>query len=352
MNGALGTSSLRKQGGESDHSYKFQRLREKIRQAVATGELAGKLPGERELARRFQVNAKTLSKALTDLAAEGLLSRSIGRGTFVKGAERQSTAQSPWLLVCTPEQASSPLADALRQLNPDLKTVAEVSNLRPSFLNQFGAVIDMASRTPDEFLRDLLVRNMPVVVVGREPRTYSTSAVLLDVPYLATRLGRDLLLAGHRHLAVAETVDPFETSRESELYKVMLAAAARYAPDASVRSCSPNDVLELVNRGTTAVIADSAAGAQRVLDVLAGASVDVPQAVSVVAIALAADAQRSCTGFFLSAEQQAEAIAYLLEHGQVTGGGNVLWLTGKYFDNGTSSVAPPAAQRPIMTLTA
>src|SRR5438105_12439425 len=46
-------------------SYKFQRLREKIRQAVATGELSGKLPGERALAKRFHVNAKTLSKALT-----------------------------------------------------------------------------------------------------------------------------------------------------------------------------------------------------------------------------------------------------------------------------------------------
>src|SRR4051794_17494671 len=67
-------------------SYKFQRLREKLRAAIASGELSGKLPGERQLARRFRVNAKTLSKALTDLAAEGLLERSIGRGTFVKGS--------------------------------------------------------------------------------------------------------------------------------------------------------------------------------------------------------------------------------------------------------------------------
>src|SRR6186713_2615477 len=66
-------------------SYKFQRLRERLRSAVTAGELSGKLPGERTLAKRFQVNAKTLSKALTDLAAEGLLDRSIGRGTYVKG---------------------------------------------------------------------------------------------------------------------------------------------------------------------------------------------------------------------------------------------------------------------------
>src|SRR4051812_5036273 len=34
-------------------SYKFQRLREKLRNAVASGELSGKLPGERTLAKRF-----------------------------------------------------------------------------------------------------------------------------------------------------------------------------------------------------------------------------------------------------------------------------------------------------------
>src|SRR6202167_2540549 len=81
-------------------SYKFQRLREKIRQAVAKGELAGKLPGERALAKRFHVNAKTLSKALTDLAAEGLLDRSIGRGTFVKGSAPEPEVQAgPWLFI-------------------------------------------------------------------------------------------------------------------------------------------------------------------------------------------------------------------------------------------------------------
>src|ERR1700710_2638026 len=81
-------------------SYKFQRLREKLRAAVASGELSGKLPGERQLAKRFHVNAKTLSKALTDLAAEGLLDRSIGRGTFVKGHSPAATSQKRWLLVC------------------------------------------------------------------------------------------------------------------------------------------------------------------------------------------------------------------------------------------------------------
>src|SRR6266581_2271307 len=82
-------------------SYKFQRLRERLRSAVASGELTGKLPGERSLARRFHVNAKTLSKALTDLAAEGLLHRSIGRGTYVRGMDAGEGARGDhWLILC------------------------------------------------------------------------------------------------------------------------------------------------------------------------------------------------------------------------------------------------------------
>jgi hypothetical protein len=34
-------------------SYKFQRLRERSRAAIEAGELVGKLPGERSLARQF-----------------------------------------------------------------------------------------------------------------------------------------------------------------------------------------------------------------------------------------------------------------------------------------------------------
>src|SRR5712691_6694023 len=96
-------------------SYKFQRLRERLRSAVASGELTGKLPGERSLARRFHVNAKTLSKALTDLAAEGLLHRSIGRGTYVKtesptGAAAAAPAKlGRWLVICDGHRLNSPL---------------------------------------------------------------------------------------------------------------------------------------------------------------------------------------------------------------------------------------------------
>src|SRR5438045_559041 len=119
----VASSDSQDRGQDVRLSYKFQRLRERLRQAIASGELHGKLPGERQLARRFRVNAKTLSKALTDLAAEGLLERSIGRGTFVKGstdsasssASGNTTATERWLIVCDEQLADAPIVRQLVQ---------------------------------------------------------------------------------------------------------------------------------------------------------------------------------------------------------------------------------------------
>src|SRR4051812_43003700 len=175
------TGDCQDRGQDVRLSYKFQRLRERLRQAIASGELSGKLPGERQLSRRFRVNAKTLSKALTDLAAAGLLERSIRRGTLGRG--HQSTEQpveEKGLIVCDADHIHSPVGQAHSQSNPTAQIATDVSSMRPIFINQFNAVIDFATSTPDTFLRDLIVRNIALVVVGREPRTYSSHAVLID----------------------------------------------------------------------------------------------------------------------------------------------------------------------------
>jgi hypothetical protein len=348
MNGATVSETPRRKRGTSEYSYKFQRLREKIRQAVASGELNGKLPGERELARRFQVNAKTLSKALTDLAAEGLLSRSIGRGTFVKGAEAEPTLTGPWLLVCDEGQLQSPLVKALKVYNPAIETIQDVAALRPSFLNQFSAVVDLSPRTPQEFVRDLLVRNLPLVVVGREPGTFSTNAVLLDAGYLAGRLAYDLLTSGHRRLAAVEA-DP--SGADSTIARALRAAAGRYAPDATIERCKPAQCVQLIEQRVTGLVCDSTATAQAVMAALSEASIATPGVASITAVG-AADADFPCTGFYLGSEQQAEAIVHLLRHGRSAP--TVLWMTGRHVDRNTTGAASAAAGAtpPILTLTA
>jgi DNA-binding transcriptional regulator YhcF (GntR family) len=310
-------------------SYKFQRLREQIRQAVARGELKGKLPGERELARQFHVNAKTLSKALTDLAAEGLLHRSIGRGTFVRGSKDQKPASTrPWLVLLDAD-VDQTVVDNFKSISPMAQSCLDVSAIRPSYLNQFSAVIDLAAATPETFIRDLLVRGIPVVAVGHQPRTYSVNGVMLDTMLGASCLTRELVLGGHRRfLAIEERtkITFAETIRRT---------AWQYCQDYSVDACSAADVAQAAEYGATACICDSVQAAQRTMQVLERAGISVPQTISVAAIGWTAQ-DHPCTGYFADPKQPAAAVAEILTSGQ-PGRPTTLWLSGTLIDRGTTA---------------
>jgi hypothetical protein len=310
----------------SNLSYKFQRLREKLRSAITSGELAGKLPGERSLARRFHVNAKTLSKALTDLAAEGLLERSIGRGTYVKGSAPDPSASKRWLVLCDPVQVGWEIIQLLKNAKTEVEVLTDVSSVRPSFLNQFNAVIVLSTSTPDAFIRDLVVRNIPVVVVGSEPKTYSTHLVAFDGQLGVSLLGRDLLLSGHRRLAAVEPRGCTVVAHS------LRQAAARYAPDADVDACFPEDVPAMVESGVTAFVCQNVELAALVKNQLTALGVEIPSRVSLVALGSTSDEQ-AFTGYFMSRSDKAAAIIQLLS--QQTTRPTALWLAGQFVDRGT-----------------
>lgn len=317
----------RVRSGQTGMSYKFQRLREKLRSAIASGELAGKLPGERALARRFHVNAKTLSKALTDLAAEGVLDRSVGRGTYVKGSEPAPPNDGRWLIIAEPQDVDSPLIQALRERNPEMQVNIGSGDIRPSFLNQFSAVVDIAPATPDSFLRDLVIRNIPVVTVNREPRTYSMHAVLQDLTLGVSRLGRDLALRGHRRFAA---VEPRESSAISIVLRQIV---SRFAPDATADSCAPQDVPALIEAGVTAIVCSSTEMAGEVTAILDRAEIRRPRQVSLAAVGCIGETL-PCSGYFCSAGQLAESVGGLLRDA-IGMRPAVLWLTGDWRDAGT-----------------
>lgn len=320
-------------------SYKFQRLREKLRAAIDRGELSGKLPGERQLARRFRVNAKTLSKALTDLAAEGLLDRSIGRGTFVRGAADPQSNPDRWLIICDPEQASADILRALQHANPNTQIVTQTSDLRPSFLNQFKSVINFGWSTPREFLRSLVVRNMNVVVVNRDPEGFSMNAVLVDRAQGAWYLARDLMLAGHRHFLA------IEKRGQTTLADAIRRAAARYCPEAVVESGDPADVPAGVGRGATAIVCGLLPLAEETRRVLEHHGIEFPARVSLAAVA-AGIGQYPCSGYFVHADQKADAIIQLLRDGQAKRP-TTLWLHGEYVDLGTTGPVPRLMMDPV-----
>jgi DNA-binding LacI/PurR family transcriptional regulator len=65
---------------------KVDQVKDRLRALIYQGRLhAGhRLPPERELAKQFSVSTPTLNKAMAALEADGLLDRTVGRGTFVR----------------------------------------------------------------------------------------------------------------------------------------------------------------------------------------------------------------------------------------------------------------------------
>jgi hypothetical protein len=310
-------------------SYKFQRLRERLRQAIEVGEFRGKLPGERQLARRFRVNAKTLSKALTDLAAEGLLERNIGRGTFVKGTVVPDMPSDRWLIICDADQSGATILSTLQRINPNSQVVTDTTNLRPSFLNQFKGAVNFAWSTPDEFLRSLVVRNINVVMVNREPTVFSMNSVLVDRALGASCLARDLILGGHRRFLAVEK------RGQTAIIEAIRRSAQRYDPEVIADGADPNDVPAAVERGVTAVICGTLPLAQETRRALERAQVNVPAKCSLACVGSGLG-DYPCTGYYIHADQKADAIVQLLRDPTVKRP-TTLWLNGTYLDLGTTA---------------
>jgi hypothetical protein len=321
-------------------SYKFQRLRERVREAITSGEFQGKLPGERQLAKRFGVNAKTLSKALTDLAAEGLLDRSIGRGTYVKGSAPAPAAQGRWLALCDPSGPEPALARSLKQANGDIVFCTDFAQIRPSFLTPFSAVLDLGTTASDSVVRDLVVRSLPLVSIGHEPRTFSTHCVMPDVALAAQKIGRDLLLSGHRRLVAVEAVG------RTALAQALRQAVSRYAPDASVDACTVQEIATLLGDGMVAFVCESTAAARQVRAIVAeNGTADV----AVAAVGLGSDEEAPCSGYYVECQQVVQAVAGLLMEPPARP--TTIWLNGQWVDcgtmqpsaNGESTTAMPRA---------
>lgn len=78
-----GNPSVARSVGTALHRQVFMVLRDEIARGVYAG--TGALPKEEDLCARFAVSRITVRRALTDLAALGLVERRHGRGTFVIG---------------------------------------------------------------------------------------------------------------------------------------------------------------------------------------------------------------------------------------------------------------------------
>ena len=236
-------------------SYKFQRLREQLRNSVLTGEFSGRLPGERELGRRFNANAKTINKALCDLSSEGLVERHIGRGTFVVPQNGQASLLDARRRFCCVLPAKANGAGPSRQLIDHLRSAVQSHGHMLEELDfhgtrgsgqtmlstwsvddrrhadgLFSIPMDPLSgrdgQLDDASIAEVLRRHLPLVVVGAYTASAKLPTVVPDFADAGFRLAEHLVRVGCRTIIVL-TGGP--GCRESQLvYNGVQAANARH----------------------------------------------------------------------------------------------------------------------------
>lgn len=297
-------------------SYKFQRLRERIRAAIEGGELAGKLPGERALARQFNVNAKTLSKALTDLAAEGMLERNIGLGTFVRGHTSSVSVTNALLLAA--EDAAGHLATALTEAGIQTTAQSAGSELPPSLIAPYRLILVASPSVTDDAIRNLLVRGKEVLTIDRLSTPYSTHAILSHSDRAAVLAAIELAEARADKLLVV-TDSPVVTD-------VVRAAL----PEMNIRSTATEGIAEALSDGYDWIVCQA--------DLLDGMKVAIGSAAmndgmrsKILGFGRSATAPALVAGYYITDAMIAAAVAEMLAaglpHKPLT-----LWLTGQRFE--------------------
>jgi DNA-binding FadR family transcriptional regulator len=129
-----------------------RRIRELIVSAASNGSLGpgGRLPTERELAKRFALPRNAVRRTLAQLEAEGAITRHVGRGTFLSGSAAREAGQIETESVTHTSPAE--LMEARLRIEPALAELI-VTNATPADFERMELCIDKAERatTLDEF---------------------------------------------------------------------------------------------------------------------------------------------------------------------------------------------------------
>ncbi len=210
----------------------YVQIRERLRTELDQMEQGEPIPVEAELEKRFGVSRITIRRAIEELAAEGLLMRQQGKGTFVQRSKltHELSLITSWTdqlkrlgfvprtahRKCTEETAPSHVADALRLTAAE--KVVRIQRVRLAQREPISYMINYIpsrlvpgftkSKFDQESLYDLLenqyglIAAMAVDTVGGRPATDEEAAVL--------KIDRKAPVLSVRRLSYLEDGTPME----------------------------------------------------------------------------------------------------------------------------------------------
>lgn len=364
----MSLESIGKRVGEAkgDLSYKYQRLRERLRLAVTNGELTGKLPGERELARRYAANAKTINKALNDLAMEGLVLRHVGRGTFVAGSGPNRRipampsrtfawiapgvdAKDGQMLVSITSELLQARGHRLETMPAQLDEFGELPEgvLNPRTLRQIDGVLIYAARPSRELLANLRRRHLPVVMINNCHTDIRLPTVLADQSHGAFAVTERCIQSGHSRIQLL--IRPESLPAGLAAWSGHAAAMQYYGlePLARMEVGAGFDWSGLVTTGCrpSALVCSSGQLALEARQKMVEAGLTVPTHMSVAAICGPGETcveREAITSYEFDPKRVMHWATEFITEGTTPHGPQMAILPGRLVDRG--SVAPPESR--------
>lgn len=290
------------------------RIREDLLSGKRTSEPI-KLPSERQLMARYGVSRPTLSKALTALAAEGLIVKEQGRGNFLVPRPCEDPAQPervlPRLGFVAPITGAALVQRVFRGIDREAhrrgyqvimssagSSVARERNTVRALVESgvAGLVVYPVPRMGVEIEEDYLQRDvlgLPLVLVGTCVPEQGHAQIVFDHRLSGYRMTEWLLERGHRRIAIMAYSERlrhpatlrFEGYREALARSglaVEPALCRRYEPSAESAAISGTlrDWLAMT-QPPTAIIAAEDIAAMEVIEQLLHRGVRVPEDICV-----------------------------------------------------------------------
>lgn len=225
-----------------------------LRSEIGNRAWADSLPGERQLAERFQVSRKTIRKALAELRAEGLLATARSRGSTIAQPRGRARPPSPRIALLLPQPLEASRPYTVLWVNRLMALLQETGHPLQTFhgTKYFGqnAARSLARLTRAHPARAWIIggsnrplqewfaaSGLPTIIAGSAHAGVALPSVDIDHRALCRHSAALLLRHGHRQLALFLEHAGHAGDAESEQGFREGLAASPDAPEPLV--CSP-----------------------------------------------------------------------------------------------------------------
>ncbi|MBN2829877.1 MAG: GntR family transcriptional regulator [Candidatus Cloacimonetes bacterium] len=195
----------------SNKTPKYLNVKEIIKDGIRTGEIVGKLPGERVMAEMYNVSYMTVRRAITELVEEGILHKFTTKGAFVSHSKMtpKITHNIGFFLDSgIKEGISSPyyslvfeaLEKEVKKKGYSLVLFSDSDDLNPINNKKKidGAVICCFPRIENKIQE--LKRMLPIVLLDNLSTDKSIPSVTLDNFNSSSQAAHYLFALGHRRI--------------------------------------------------------------------------------------------------------------------------------------------------------